>query len=131
MVSECHRLPQSVKSSVFRHFLQPVSIFTRDSVSRSRDGIFSTPGDADVCDGNCGVFGAGKVECVHRECVVVALRRRKSVSVIDEYLKDVSTEEEAKESSPVGLLALFVGSFASAMYYNLQKITLRKKRTRR
>jgi len=72
-------------------------------------------------------LGQEKLNAFIASGVVVACVGAMSVSVIDEYLKDVSTEEEAKESSPVGLLALFVGSFASAMYYNLQKITLRKK----
>jgi len=50
-----------------------------------------------------------------------------SMSLIDQWLKDVDEQEEARESSPIGIFALFVGSFASAIYYNLQKITLKKK----
>ena len=58
--------------------------------------------------------------------VVVACVGAFSLSAIDAYFGDVPKEEEEKESSFVGILALFVGSFASAVYYNAQKITLRK-----
>ena len=72
-------------------------------------------------------LGQEKLNAFLAAGVVVACVGAMSMSVIDAYLKDVSAEEETKESSPVGLIALFIGSFASAVYYNLQKITLRKK----
>jgi len=72
-------------------------------------------------------LGQEKLNAFIASGVVVACVGAMSMSAIDAYLKDVSVEEEKKESSPVGLFALFVGSLASAVYYNLQKITLKKK----
>ena len=72
-------------------------------------------------------LGQEKLNAFIASGVVVACVGAMSMSGIDAYLKDVSVEEEKKESSPVGLFALFVGSLASAMYYNVQKITLKKK----
>lgn len=72
-------------------------------------------------------LGQEKLNAFIASGVVVACVGAMSMSVIDAYLKDVSVEEEKKESSPVGLFALFVGSLASAVYYNVQKITLKKK----
>ena len=72
-------------------------------------------------------LGQEKLNAFIASGVVVACVGAMSMSAIDAYLKDVSVEEEKKESSPVGLFALFMGSLASAVYYNLQKITLKKK----
>ncbi|CCO17377.1 deoxycytidylate deaminase [Bathycoccus prasinos] len=72
-------------------------------------------------------LGQEKLNAFIASGVVVACVGAMSMSAIDAYLKDVSVEEEKKESSPVGLFALFAGSLASAVYYNLQKITLKKK----
>ena len=82
MVPEFARFSASVIASLSGDFLQPISIFTRDSTRRSGDGIFSTSGDTDVCDGDRGVFRTGKVECVHSERSRGGVRRR------DEYERD-------------------------------------------
>ena len=82
MVPEFARFSASVIASLSGDFLQPISIFTRDSTRRSGDGIFSTSGDTDVCDGDRGVFRTREVERVHSERSGGGVRRR------DEYERD-------------------------------------------